>query len=260
MENNTSQKSSGNMLKRFLPILVLVAVAALVYWQGWYKYLTIETLALNREFLRTYIENNFFIALLAYAGIYALTVALSFPGALLLTLAGGFLFGALAGGLTTVIAATVGATVIFLIAKTALAEPLAASAGKSIKKLKEGFQEDALSYMFFLRLVPIFPFWLVNLAPGILGVPLTTYLIGTFFGIMPGTFAYSYAGVGLDSVINAQLEPYQQCLKNALSTEKCSFAFDPSVLITKELIIAFAALGVVALIPVVLRKLRRSKA
>lgn len=258
-QTQKGKSASFALFKRLLPIFVLVTIAAVIYWQGWYKYLSIETLAVNREFLKDYIENNFVIALATFMGIYAVAVALSFPGALILTLAGGLLFGWLAGGLATVAAATVGATIIFLIAKTALGEPLAAKAGPMVNNLRAGFQEDALSYMFFLRLVPVFPFWLVNLAPGVLGVPLSTYLIGTFFGIMPGTFAYSYAGVGLDSVINAQLGPYQECLANATKST-CSFSFDPSALVTTELVIAFAALGVVALIPVVLKKFRKSSA
>lgn len=258
-KTTSTAKTSGGLIKKLLPIVVLIAIAGIIYWQGWYKYLTIETLAQNRDALKGFINENFVLALLAFMGIYTVAVALSFPGALILTLAGGLLFGVVAGGLATVIAATLGATIIFLIAKTALGEPLAAKAGPMINNLRVGFQEDALSYMFFLRLVPLFPFWLVNLAPGILGVPLSTYLIGTFFGIMPGTFAYSYAGVGLDSVIDAQLEPYQQCLADPSAHEgPCRFSFDPTALITQELIIAFAALGIVALIPVVLKKLRKA--
>ena len=254
--NSKDSASQSNTFKRFLPIVILAAIAGLIYWQGWYKYITIEQLALNREFLKDYIANNFLIALLAYMAIYTIVVALSFPGAAFLTLSGGLLFGVLVGGLATVTAATLGAVIIFLIAKSALGEQLASKAGPWVNNLQEGFKEDALSYMFFLRLVPLFPFWLVNIAPGILGVKLSTYFIGTFFGIMPGTFAYSYAGVGLDSVIDAQLKPYQECL--ASGKTDCTFAFSPSALVTKEIIIAFALLGLVALIPVILKRFRKT--
>ncbi|MEC9368983.1 MAG: VTT domain-containing protein, partial [Pseudomonadota bacterium] len=139
-------------------------------------------------------------------------------------------------------------------------EALAARAGPWLGKLRAGFQENALNYLLFLRLVPLFPFWLVNLAPALLGVPLLTYVIGTLIGIIPGTFAFSYAGVGLDSLIEAQQRVHQECVAQQASNPalQCHFTLDPSALVTKELLIAFAGLGAVALIPVVLRKFRKT--
>ncbi len=257
------QDDKQGVVKRLLPIIILGVVAALIFSMGWHKYLTLEQLAANREALKAFISDKFFFALLAYIALYIVVVALSLPAASLVTLTGGFLFGWLVGGLATVVAATIGATIIFLIAKTALGEPLAAKAGPWLHKLRDGFQEDALSYLLFLRLVPAFPFWLVNLAPGLLGVKLRTYLLGTFFGIMPGTFAYSYLGVGLDSIIDAQQKSYQACLAEKSSSggsEPCAFSFDPSALVTRELIFALAALGIVALIPVVIKRFRKTSA
>ncbi len=152
------------------------------------------------------------LALLAFIALYAVTVALSLPGGAVLTLAGGLLFGWLVGGIASVIGATAGAVVVFLIAKSALSDVLAAKAGPWLERFREGFQRDAFNYLLFLRLVPIFPFWLVNLAPGLLGVGFTTYLVTTILGIIPGTFAYSLAGNGLDSVIEAQQALHQSCL------------------------------------------------
>jgi uncharacterized membrane protein YdjX (TVP38/TMEM64 family) len=111
------------------------------------------------------------------------------PGAAVLTLAGRFLFGWFWGGLASMIAATIGAVLVFLIARTALGEPLAARAGPWLAKLRQGFQEGAFNYLLFLRLVPIFPFWLVNLAPALLGVSFWTYTLATIIGIIPGSFA-----------------------------------------------------------------------
>ncbi|GBE44350.1 TVP38/TMEM64 family inner membrane protein YdjZ [bacterium BMS3Bbin10] len=253
------QSDKTTLVKRLLPLLVLAGVAALVISQGWHKYLTLEQIAANRDLLKGYIADNYLGALLAYMGIYIVVIALSLPGGVFLTLTGGFLFGWLVGGISTVIAATIGATIIFLIAKTSLGEPLAERAGPRLDKLRAGFQDSALNYLLFLRLVPLFPFWLVNLAPALLGVGLGTYIIGTFFGIIPGTFAFSYAGVGLDSVIEAQQQAFQDCLKGQTSGAKeCEFSLDPGALVTSELLIAFAALGVVALIPVILKKFRKS--
>jgi len=254
-----SQAEKRGLMKRLLPLAVLAAVAALVISQGWHKYLTLEQIAANRDLLKGYIADNYLGALLAYMGIYIVVIALSLPGGVFLTLTGGFLFGWLVAGSATVIAATIGATVIFFIAKTSFGEPLAARAGPWLGKLREGFQENALNYLLFLRLVPLFPFWLVNLAPALLGVGLGTYAIGTFFGIIPGTFAFAFAGVGLDSVIEAQQQAYQDCLKGQTSgAPECEFSLDPGALITSELLIAFAALGTVALIPVILKKFRKS--
>ena len=251
--------AGSTLMKRVLPLVILAGVAALVISQGWHKYLTLESIAENREVLKGYIAENALVSLLAYMGIYIVVIALSLPGGVFLTLTGGFLFGWLIGGLATVVAATIGATIIFLIAKTSFGEPLAERAGPRLDKLRAGFQDSALNYLLFLRLVPLFPFWLINLAPALLGVGLGTYVIGTFFGIIPGTFAFAYAGVGLDSVIEAQQMAYQNCLKtqSAGSEVQCEFTLDPGALVTPELLIAFAALGVVALLPVILKKFRK---
>jgi uncharacterized membrane protein YdjX (TVP38/TMEM64 family) len=260
-EAEKAQPSSGGSgwVKRVLPLVILAGVAALVISQGWHKFLTLESIAENRELLKGYIGENALLSLLAYMGIYIVVIALSLPGGVFLTLTGGFLFGWLIGGLATVVAATIGATVIFLIAKTSFGEPLAARAGPRLDKLRAGFQDSALNYLLFLRLVPLFPFWLINLAPALLGVGLGTYVVGTFVGIIPGTFAFAYAGVGLDSVIEAQSQAYQACLKGqAGGGQTCEFTLDPGALVTPELLIAFAALGVVALIPVILKKFRKT--
>lgn len=245
-------------LKRWLPLLVIVAVAGLVVAMGWHKYLSFKTIGLNYEALRGFIGQNLAGALALFVLAYVTVVALSLPGALIMTLAGGLLFGWQVGAPAAVIAATLGATVLFLVARSSFGEALAEKAGASIQGLKAGFQENALSYMLFLRLVPVFPFVVVNLAAAVLGVPLRTYVLGTFLGIIPGTTAYSVAGAGLGSVIEAQNASYQACLANAGSGPKaeslCPYNIDTSALVTRELVLAFALLGIVALIPVALKK------
>ena len=258
---STDAANSTSSLKRFLPLIVLAALAALIISQGWHKYLSLEEIARNHDALTTYISANLVLSVLAYMALYIIVVALSLPGGAPLTLAGGLLFGWYIGGPVTIIAATIGATILFLIAKTALGESLAARAGPWLAKLRDGFKENALSYLLFLRLVPAFPFWLVNLAPAILGVPLRTYVIGTFFGIIPGTMAFSFAGAGLGSVIDAQKQSYADCLTRqaGAANVECKFTLDTSALITNELLLAFAALGVVALIPVLMKKFTKKK-
>jgi uncharacterized membrane protein YdjX (TVP38/TMEM64 family) len=245
--------------KRLWPLLLLLAAMALVFAMGWHRYLTLQELVERREALRASISGHTLLAILAFMAIYAATVALSLPGAAVLTLAGGFLFGWFWGALASVAAATTGAIVIFLIARSALGEPLAARAGPWLAKLRAGFKEDAFNYLLFLRLVPIFPFWLVNLAPALLGVGLPTYALATLIGIIPGSFAYSIAGKGLDSLIVAQQAAHQSCLAKMGSDaeELCPFVLEPRALLTPGLIAGFVALGLVALIPIAVKRFRR---
>ena len=225
----------------------------------WHRYLTLQELIARREALRAAIAGNMPLALLAFMAIYAATIALSLPGGAVLTLAGGFLFGWFLGGLASMVAATAGAILVFLVARSALGEPLAARAGPWLSRLRVGFKENAFNYLLFLRLVPIFPFWLVNLAPAILGVGLSTYVLATVIGIIPGTFAYSIAGNGLDSLIEAQQAAHQSCLaKMGPDAEKsCPYMLEPSALLTPGLLAGLVALGVVALIPIAVKRLKR---
>jgi uncharacterized membrane protein YdjX (TVP38/TMEM64 family) len=230
-----SPRRSGGW-KRYVPLVVLAALIALVFAMGWHNSLTLDALAENRERLQTFVAEHYALSLLAFFLIYVAAVTLSVPGAVFLTIGGGFLFGVVVALPVVVVAATAGATQVYLIARTALGETLAARAGPRLEKLRQGFQEDAFSYLLFLRLVPAFPFWLVNLAPALLGVRLPTYVAATFIGIIPGSLAYTYVGRGLDSVI------------------------ETGVILTPQLLIAFALLGLVALIPVVVKKIRGRKA
>jgi len=247
-----------SLLRRLAPLILLAAVAGLIISQGWHNLISFQQLALNQQALQAWIGEHLIGAIAVYSAIYIVVVALSLPGGAVLTVAGGLLFGWLLGGIVTVVAATLGATVIFLIARSSLGEPLAARAGPWLNKFRAGFQERALSYLLFLRLVPVFPFWVVNLAPALLGVSLRDYVIATALGIIPGTFAFAFAGAGLDSVLAAQREAYQACqAAREAGDPACSFQFDPGTLITPELLIAFAALGIVALIPAIVKKMRK---
>lgn len=245
-------------VRRLMPLIVLAAAAGLILSQGWHNLLSFQQLALNQQALQEWIGENLIGALAVYTAIYVVVVALSLPGGAVLTVAGGLLFGWLLGGAVTVIAATLGATAIFLIARSSLGEPLAARAGPWLGKFRAGFQESALSYLMFLRLVPVFPFWVVNLAPALLGVSLRQYVIATALGIIPGTFAFAFAGAGLDSVLAAQREAFEVCqAARTAGDPPCTFQFDAGTLITPELLIAFGALGIVALIPAIVKKLKQ---
>jgi uncharacterized membrane protein YdjX (TVP38/TMEM64 family) len=260
MPEHEPSRRSPTPLRRWTPLVVLALVAA-VAWFQWGGYLTLEAVDEQREVLKREVEANFAGALAVYAAAYVMTVAASLPGGVFLTLIGGFLFGWSVGGVVTVFAATAGATVIFLVARSSIGSFLAERAGPWLERLRAGFARDAVNYLLFLRLVPAFPFWLVNIAPALLGMDLPRFVIATFIGIIPGTFAFTFLGAGLDSLIAAQEEAYEACVRAAGAAEgesagKCSFTLDPGSLLTPELIAAFVTLGIVALIPVIWRRVR----
>lgn len=243
--DSTLQTSTARfkLLKRFGPLVAIAGAMVAAFAFGLNDYLSLSALIQQREMLAGVITDNLALSILVFGALYALAVALSFPAASLLTIASGFLFGWLVGGLTVVVAATVGATALFLAARTAFGQAIANKAGPTLGKLLKGFKDDAFSYLLFLRLTPLFPFTLVNIAPALANVPLRSYVIATFFGIMPGTMAYAFVGSGLDSVIMAQEAANPGCA----AAGTC--AIDLGSLVTREIIFAFAALGAVALIP-----------
>jgi uncharacterized membrane protein YdjX (TVP38/TMEM64 family) len=239
-------------LARWLPLLVICVATALVFAMGWHRHLSLERIVTHRAALKELLAGNAAAAPLIYVATYAVAIALSLPVGLVLTLIGGLLFGWLFGGLCAVTGATIGATVIFLAARSSLGEALGEKAGPWLVKLREGFKENALNYLLFLRLVPIFPFWLVNLAPAVLGVRLGTYVLGTFVGIIPGTFAIASAGAGLDSIVAAAQVEYATCVA-AKGADFCKLTINAGSLATRELLIA-ALLGLAALAPIAFKK------
>ncbi|MEZ5667955.1 MAG: TVP38/TMEM64 family protein [Alphaproteobacteria bacterium] len=193
----------GRLWLRWLPIGLIVAGfgAALVF--GVDTDSLLDLLKTHHADLTGWVSRHFVLAVLVYALVYAVSIALSVPGGAVLTLVGGFLFGAWAGTAIVVVAATVGATGLFLAARTAVGEGLSRNAGPFVRKMEAGFKRDAFSYLLFLRLTPVFPFWIVNLAPALLQVPLRTYVIATALGIVPGTFVFASFGAGLGNLLAA---------------------------------------------------------
>ncbi|MEL6373093.1 MAG: VTT domain-containing protein [Pseudomonadota bacterium] len=255
-QEHVSKPPGGtSMIMRFLPLIVVGALMVAVFATGLHKYLSLEVIGRNYDALTAFISNNLVLSLLIYAGIYIAVTALSLPGALALTLAGGLLFGWQIGAPVTILAATLGASLIFLIAKSSVGDSLAAKAGPAVAKLRAGFQEDAFSYLLFLRLVPAFPFFIVNIAPALLGVKLRTFFFGTLLGIIPGSTAFSFAASQLGTVIEKTNADHAACVAQK-GEANCTYSIDTSALVSKEIIFAFAAIGVVALIPVVLKKWR----
>lgn len=206
MENEAShmageQKTKGGGMVRWTPAAFIAVVISVVVANGWHEYLSFQALKDNYADLAAFVDARYWTAIGLFAALYILVTATSLPGATIMTLTGGLLFGTLAGTVTVVISATIGATIIFLIAKTSLGAALRNQAKGFIAKLEDGFQDNAFSYMLILRLVPLFPFVVVNIAPALIGVRLRTFAPATFIGIIPGTFAYVSAGEGLGAVI-----------------------------------------------------------
>ncbi len=255
----SASASFGPLARRLLPLAAIVVLAVAAYLTFGRGMISLEALVHHRAAIDAFVMQHRVLAVLAYIALYVVTVALSLPGATFLTVAGGFLFGLLLGALAAVIGATLGATVIFLVARTALGEPLLKRAGPRANQLAQGFRNDAFSYLLFLRLVPAFPFFLVNLVPAFADVRLSTFIVATALGIIPGGTVYAFAGTGLDSVIAAQKDAYDACM--AAGHTDCHLTFNAQGILTPELIGALIALGVLALVPVVVKRLRaRSRA
>jgi uncharacterized membrane protein YdjX (TVP38/TMEM64 family) len=200
-------KATTGGWRRWLPLLLLLVALALVYGTGLHRQLSLETLRTQREALQGFVAARPLAAPLVFVLAYAGAVALSLPGGLFLTLAGGFLFGTLLGSVLSVTGATIGAVAIFLVARTALGSSLRDRAGPWLKRMEAGFREDAFSYLLVLRLIPLFPFWLVNLVPAVLGVRLPTFALATLIGIIPGSLVYTSVGNGLGAVLDHGGEP-----------------------------------------------------
>lgn len=240
--------------RRLAPVVVVLLAVAFFFAMGWHHYLSPATLVRHRAAIDGFVTAHHPLAVAAFIGIYIAVVALSLPGALFLTIVGGILFGGVVGGLAAIVGATTGATIIFLIARTAFGEFLVRRAGPLAAKIAKGFRADAFNYLLFLRLVPAFPFVLVNLAPALAGVRLGTFVAATALGIIPATFAYAFVGEGLRSVVLAQEAAWKACV--AGGREDCPLDFNLSSAATPQLIGALVALGVVALVPVIVRRWR----
>jgi len=227
--------------KRFVPILAIGAGIGLFFALGLQRYVSFETLQRHHAALSAFVASHALAASIAFLAVYAAATALSLPGGAVLTIAGGFLFGIVWASLLVVAGATLGAVGVFLAARTALGDSLKRRAGPWMARMEDGFRRDAASYLLVLRLVPVAPFWLVNLVPAFFGVPLRTFVWTTVVGIVPGTVVYTAVGNGLGETL-------------ALGeTPDLGIIFDPAILLP------LIGLAVLALIPVIYRRLRGTR-
>ena len=221
---------------RLLPLLALLVGLGLFFALGLQHQLSCAALRDNRAWLGDWVAGHWLLAVLGFMAVYAAAVALSVPGAVVLTVAAGFLFGTAAATAMVVAAATAGATVLFLAARSAFRDLLQPRVGPWLARLQRGFAENELNYLLFLRLVPLFPFFVVNLVPAFLGVRLRSFVIATFFGIIPGSFVFASVGAGLGSLFDTGRD--------------CSL----DNVLTPQIILALVGLALLALVPVVYKR------
>ena len=227
-------------IKRFGPLILVALAVAVVLASGLADHLSLVELKARRDQLQGFVALHPALSFGLYILIYIAVVSLSLPGALVMTLSGGFLFGPWLGAAAASSGASLGAAVIFLVCRSAVGDSLRGKAGSTIAKIEEGVRRDAFSYILTLRLIPVMPFWLVNLAAGFVDIPLRTFLAATVLGILPGSLVYSGLGAGLGEVFASGQEPNLRVI------------FEPHVLLP------LVGLGLLSLLPVVLRRFRKS--
>jgi uncharacterized membrane protein YdjX (TVP38/TMEM64 family) len=221
--------------KKIIIALAAVTCIALFFRFDLHRFLTLEALKANRRSLLAFHDNHRLLMVCGFIAVYVLQTALSLPGAAILSLAAGAIFGTILGTVYAVIAATMGATLAFLITRYLLRDLVAARFGPRLEGINRELEERGFNYLLFLRLVPVFPFFLINLSAGLTRLPLRTFFFGTLLGIIPGGFVYVNAGAGLASI------------------DSLSGIASPRVLGS------FALLGLFALIPAIYSRYRKKK-
>lgn len=226
---------------RLLPLLTLIALLILFFYFQLERYVSFNALKEHRSLLVSWTQTHYALAVLLFMGVYITAVAISVPGAIFLTLTGGFLFGIVWGTVFVVISATIGATLLFFAVRTALNEWLNKKTAAWIVKMREGFQKNAFSYLFMLRLIPLFPFWVVNIVPGLLNVRTKTFILATFLGIIPGSLIYVMVGNGLGYIFDSGDKP------------------DLAIIFTPKILLPLIGLALLSIVPLIFQRLHKDK-
>lgn len=222
-------------IKRWLPLIIIAALMLVAFASGLHEKISLQVLQDNKEAMLDAVTVHPVATALGFMAVYIVFVALSLPAATLLTLTGGFLFGTWLGTFYVVTAATIGATILFFIAKTSLGEALRKKAGGLYQRVEGNMKDNAVGYLLFMRLVPIFPFFLVNIVPALFNVKPRVFILTTFFGIIPGSFVFVNLGKQLATIT------------------------DLGDLVSMQTLLAFALLGLFALIPTIYKQIKGRK-
>lgn len=239
MAINFEPAKTYDKYKRFIPVFIIFILLLAAYVSGLTKYISYEQLQLHYRELKQLARAHPIAAPIAYILLYITITAISIPGAIYVTLLGGFIFPQPFCTIYAVFGATTGAFIVYSAAHYALGDTPCAGVNSYLEKMEHKFKENTASYLLFLRLVPIFPFWLVNLASACIGVPVFTFIWTTFIGIIPATFVFTQAGAGLGSI---------------LETDK---TLSVSNILNTQVMIALVGLGILALFPVVIKKIMK---
>jgi len=208
-------------------------LVALFFFLDLRKFLTLESLKTNRATLAEFNADHRFAMVAIFITVYIVQTALSLPGAAVLSLAAGAVFGTIMGAVYVNIGATVGATLAFLVARYLFHDALQNKFGARLEKINSELEKAGINYLIFLRLVPVFPFFLINLGAGLTTMPLRTFFLGTMVGIIPGSLVFCNAGASLASISSI------------------------GEVVSSRVLGAFALLGLFALVPVIYRKVAR---
>jgi uncharacterized membrane protein YdjX (TVP38/TMEM64 family) len=230
------------LARRFGPLVLVAAGLVTAIALGLPRQLSLHELHHHRDQLETMARLHPVLSVLGYVGVYALAIGLSLPVAMVMTLSGGFLFGPWIGGLAAACGCTLGGTVVFLVCRNATGDVLRRRAGATIAKIEDGVLADAFSYVMVLRLLPVMPMTLANLALGFIEIPLRTFVLATFAGILP--ISLIYAGLGSDLG-----RMFAQGVRPSLHE-----------LVRPEVLLALAGLALLSTAPIVVRRLRRPRA
>ncbi len=237
--------ASHSLAFRVTPLLLLISGLGIAYGLGLHKYVSLDWLVDQRQVLHDFVSAYPLRAAALFFVVYIAVVALSIPAASVLTIFAGFLFGWLAGGLLVVVAATVGSCLLFAAAHTAFGDILRQRAGPFLGRFAEGFSKNAFSYLLVLRLAPIFPFFVVNIAPAFFSVSLRTFAAATLVGIIPGTFVYAWLGRGCERII-----------EDAATRDKPLMLSD---FLVPEMTFSLMALAIIAALPLIVQFVREKK-
>jgi uncharacterized membrane protein YdjX (TVP38/TMEM64 family) len=222
------------MIRLIILVVVVAAVFSLIRFTPVGNYLNLQNLQQNKEMLKGFVEQHYLVSVLVYIGLYIVVVALSIPGATWLTLLGGFFFGVVFATIYINIGATIGATIVFLAARFFLGEMIQSKYGDKLAKFNREIEANGGNYLLTLRLIPLFPFWMINLFAGVTKIKPRTFILTTSLGIIPGSAVYSYAGYAFNDLGEGG--------------------------VPKNIIFAFLLLAVLSVVPVVVKKVRARKA
>jgi uncharacterized membrane protein YdjX (TVP38/TMEM64 family) len=238
-------RTGWSAARRYLPLALIVLLLGLGYAFGVQDHITLSELGERRDALKAHVDAHFVRSIAIYLAVYTVMAAIAFPAQSVVSVIGGFLFGWQAGAAAIAVGATVGASLLFLATRSAFGDFLRRRAGGIAAGVAEGFRTNAFGYLLVLRLAPVFPFFLVNIVAALCDIRLRSFVLATFFGILPGVFAYAWLGEGVDSVLVAA---------RAAGRE-------PSVadLLTPQITFAFFALAAVAALPLLIRWLRQRR-